>query len=120
MWHELIHLVHYMELWGPLPGWWAYPFERFYDYLTARVTAKTDPELSILKIVNVCSAFVICVDPSLSFSIFHLCAFIDRGVCDVLCAFHLVCCVVMCCVAFMYIVNAYVYCVIYILDVLRV
>jgi hypothetical protein len=59
MWHELIHLVHYMELWGPLPGWWAYPFERFYDYLTARVTAKTDPELSILKIVNVCSAFVL-------------------------------------------------------------
>lgn len=26
--HLMMHIPHFLELWGPVTGWWAYPFER--------------------------------------------------------------------------------------------
>lgn len=39
--HCLVHVVDYMAIWGPLCGWWTFPFERFYGQLTSKMSAKS-------------------------------------------------------------------------------
>lgn len=47
--HLLHHLPMYVRLYGPLHGFWMYPFERFNSWISRRVLNKRYPESTVIE-----------------------------------------------------------------------
>ena len=47
--HLLHHLPYYLKMYGPVYGFWMYPFERFNCWISQRVTNRHYPESTVLE-----------------------------------------------------------------------
>jgi hypothetical protein len=46
--HRLIHMVQYIQMWGPCKSYWMYPFERYVGYLVKLVHSRVHPEKNLI------------------------------------------------------------------------
>jgi hypothetical protein len=47
--HYLLHVVHSIERLGPLPGYWAFPMERYCSFIGASVKSRRFPYANIAR-----------------------------------------------------------------------
>lgn len=46
--HRLVHMVQYVQMWGPCKSYWMYPFERYVGFLVKLVHSRVHPEKNLI------------------------------------------------------------------------
>lgn len=58
--HQTLHIVKYIRLYGPLPGWWTFFAERFAKNIKASVGSSLNPQLQAMRNLAITASLDFC------------------------------------------------------------